>query len=98
VHDDPSTDAMTEALLVVAQSGNAEAMYRLGSLAKLSGDAPGPAEAGSWWRRAAVAGRVEAIYRLGLFMEDHDEEMRRLLDADEASEQGPEADPRTWQP
>jgi hypothetical protein len=41
---------------------------------------------------------VEAIYRLGLFMEDHDEEMRRLLDADEASEQGPEADPRTWQP
>ena len=37
---------MTEALLVVAQSGNAEAIYRLGSLAKLSGDAAGPAEAG----------------------------------------------------
>lgn len=97
MYDDQSAEATGEDLLVAARSGNAEAMYRLGSLAKFSGDPAGPAEAEAWWRRAAAAGHVEAMYRLGRLLENHDEELDRLLDDDdEVSEQDPERDPRTW--
>ena len=85
MHDDLSADAVTVALLVAAQSGNAEAMYRLGSPSKSSGDRAGPAEAGAWWRQVAAAGHVEAMYRLGLLLENHDEELGRLLAGGEAS-------------
>lgn len=36
------------------------------------------------------------MYRLGLLVENQGEELRRLLDNDEASEQDREEDPRTW--
>ncbi len=96
MHDDQSTEATGEFLLSAAQTGDSEAMYRLGSLAKRTGDPDGLAKAESWWRQAAAAGHVEAMYRLGRLLFNEEEEMDRLLNEDETGEQDPERDPRTW--